>query len=155
VAEIEATLKVDTTRIHRISQGVPLDHTSDCLRRPMRAHLHAGSRFRSTGDWSAALRHGVIADLKASSLSACSFVSLRPLYSTMKAPFLIEGVAKRPKPLRERPIPEALLRGISCAWWRVRISTGQTHHKRYTFPLGIGSFPTDAVSRARQQLHGG
>ena len=26
------------------------------------------------------------------------------------------------------------------AWWRVRISTGQTHHKRYTFPLDTRSF---------------
>jgi hypothetical protein len=25
------------------------------------------------------------------------------------------------------------------AWWRVRISTGQTHHKRYTFPLDTRS----------------
>src|SRR5262249_43740385 len=47
-----------------------------------------------------------------SSLSACSFVSLRPLYSTMKAPFLIGAVAKRPRPVRERPIRKVLLRAI-------------------------------------------
>src|SRR5262245_56488013 len=44
---------------------------------------------------------------------ACSVVSLRPLYSTMKAPFLIGAVAKRPRPVRERPIRKALLRAMS------------------------------------------
>src|SRR6266566_4515448 len=46
-------------------------------------------------------------------LSACSVVSLRPLYSTMKAPFLTGTVAKRPRPVRERPIQKALLVAIS------------------------------------------
>src|SRR5262245_12006116 len=44
---------------------------------------------------------------------ACSVVSLRPLYSTMKALFLIGAVAKRPRPVRERPIRKALLRATS------------------------------------------
>jgi hypothetical protein len=49
----------------------------------------------------------------APSLSACSVVSLRPLYSTMKAPFLIGAVAKRPRPVRERPMRKALFRAMS------------------------------------------
>src|SRR5262249_8714914 len=40
-------------------------------------------------------------------------VSLRPLYSTMKALFLIGAVAKGPMPVQERPIRKALLRAIS------------------------------------------
>ena len=54
-----------------------------------------------------------IAVARASSFSACSVVSLRPLYSAMKAPFLIGAVAKRPRPVRERPIRKALLLAIS------------------------------------------
>jgi hypothetical protein len=38
---------------------------------------------------------------------------LAAFYSTMKAPFLIGAVAKRPRPVRERPIRKALLRAMS------------------------------------------
>jgi hypothetical protein len=58
-----------------------------------------------------------------STLSACALVSLRPLYSTMKAPFLIGAVANRPRPVRERPTRKVLLRAISRIYDDSRLAT--------------------------------
>src|SRR5947209_9853157 len=62
---------------------------------------------------------------RASSFSATSFVSRGPLYSAMKARFLISSVANRPRPVRERPTRKGFLRGIGAIYgrfgWRVKM----------------------------------